>query len=182
MLILPRYNVYGTQYLNSLWFQKILCSEPGTTFWIPQRNHWCAGSVTQSCLTLCDPHVLYPTSLLCPWDSPGKNTGVGCYFLLQGIFPIQRLNPHILDLLHWQADSLSSEPPGNPKESLGTIMNSINSISCIFQQSFLRYCHVSSEKHLPFLQGGERVCVCVHVCACMHTGSVVSNSLWPYRL
>ena len=30
------------------------------------------------------PHGLQPASLLCPWDSPGKNTGVGCYFLLQG--------------------------------------------------------------------------------------------------
>ena len=35
--------------------------------------------VAQSCLTLCD-----PTRLLCPWDFSGKNTGVGCYFLLQG--------------------------------------------------------------------------------------------------
>ena len=32
------------------------------------------------------PHGLQPTMLLCPWDSPGKNTGVGCHFLLQGIF------------------------------------------------------------------------------------------------
>ena len=36
----------------------------------------------QSCPTLCDP-ILQPTRLLCPWDSPGKNTGVGCHFLLQ---------------------------------------------------------------------------------------------------
>ena len=43
------------------------------------------------------------TRLLCPWDSPGKNTGVGCHFLLQGILPTQGSNPH---LLHWQADSL----------------------------------------------------------------------------
>ena len=35
------------------------------------------------------PHGLQPTSLLCPWDFPGKNTGVGCHFLLQGIFPTQ---------------------------------------------------------------------------------------------
>ena len=35
---------------------------------------------------------LYPTRLLCPWDSPGKNTGVGCHFLLQGIFLTQGLN------------------------------------------------------------------------------------------
>ena len=41
--------------------------------------------------------------LLCLWDFPGKNTGVGCHFLLQGIFLTQRLN---LCLLHWQADSL----------------------------------------------------------------------------
>ena len=31
------------------------------------------------------PHGRQPTRLLCPWDSPGKNTGVGCHFLLQGM-------------------------------------------------------------------------------------------------
>ena len=36
--------------------------------------------------------------LLCPWDSPGKNAGVGCHALLQGIFPTQRSNPHLLPL------------------------------------------------------------------------------------
>ena len=43
------------------------------------------------------PHGLYPARLLCPWDSPGKNTGVDYHFLLQEIFPTQGLN---LDLLH----------------------------------------------------------------------------------
>ena len=43
------------------------------------------------------PHGRHPTSLLCPWDSPGKNTGMGCQFLLQGIFPTQGSN---LGLLH----------------------------------------------------------------------------------
>ena len=51
----------------------------------------CAKS-PQSCPTLCDP-VDWP---LCPWDFPGKNIGVGCHFLLQGIFPSQGLNPHLL--------------------------------------------------------------------------------------
>jgi len=37
-----------------------------------------------------------PTRLLCPWDSPGKNTGVGSHSLLQGIFPTQRSNPGLL--------------------------------------------------------------------------------------
>ena len=35
---------------------------------------------------------------LCPWDSSGKNTGMGCHFLLQGIFLTQELNPHLLSL------------------------------------------------------------------------------------
>ena len=39
-----------------------------------------------------------PSRLLCPWDSQGKNAGVGCYALLQGIFPIQGLNPCLLCL------------------------------------------------------------------------------------
>jgi len=45
--------------------------------------------------------------LLCPWDSPGKNTGVGCHLLLQRIFPTQALNPGLL-LCRW---TLPFEPP-----------------------------------------------------------------------
>ena len=41
-------------------------------------------------------HGLQPTRLLCPWDSPGKNTGVGCHALLQRSFPTQASNPHLL--------------------------------------------------------------------------------------
>ena len=51
---------------------------------------------------------LSPARLL----SPGKNTGVGCHFLLQGIFLTQGWNPWLLQLLHWQVDSL---PPGGPQ-------------------------------------------------------------------
>ena len=47
--------------------------------------------VTQSCLTL-QLHGLKPTRLLCPWDSPGKNNGVGSHSLLQGIVPTQGSN------------------------------------------------------------------------------------------
>ena len=39
--------------------------------------------------------------LLCHCDSPGKNTGVGCHDVLQGIFLTQRSNPHLLGLLYW---------------------------------------------------------------------------------
>ena len=43
--------------------------------------------------------------LLCPWDAPGKNTGVGCHSLLQAIFRTQGLNSRLLHLLHWQMGS-----------------------------------------------------------------------------
>ena len=53
-----------------------------------------------------------PARLLCPWDCPGKNTRVGCHFLLQGIFPTQGSN---LCLLDWQAGSLPLASPGKPR-------------------------------------------------------------------
>ena len=43
-----------------------------------------------------------PAELLCPWDSPYKSTGVGCHFLLQGIFSTQGVNPHLLYFLHYR--------------------------------------------------------------------------------
>ena len=48
-------------------------------------------SVAQSCPLR--PHGLHPDRLFCPWNSLGKNTGVGSHSLLQGIFPTQGLNP-----------------------------------------------------------------------------------------
>ena len=52
-----------------------------------------------SCLVASDslrPYGLQPTRLLCPWDSPGKNTRVDCYSLLHGIIPTQGLNQGLL--------------------------------------------------------------------------------------
>ena len=67
----------------------------------------CACSVIGSCLTL----VTSCTVAGHPPMSIGKNTGVGCHFLLQGIFLTQGLNPL---LLHWQVDSLSLSQVGSP--------------------------------------------------------------------
>ena len=49
--------------------------------------------IAQSCLTLCNP---MDTRLLHPWDFLGKNSGLVCHFLLQGIFLTQRSNPGLL--------------------------------------------------------------------------------------
>ena len=65
------------------------------------------------CLVVSDSlwcHELYPARLLCVWDFPGKNTGVGCRFLLQGILLTQAGIEHGSPTL--QANSLPSEPPG----------------------------------------------------------------------
>ena len=65
----------------------------------------------QLCLTLCDAMDHSPPRLLCPWDSPGKKTGVGYHALLQRIFPTQGSNPCLLHLLCWQGASLPLVPP-----------------------------------------------------------------------
>ena len=67
-----------------------------------KKDILCLVCLCVSCSVVSDsaqPHGLCPTRLLCPWDSPGKNTGVGCHVLLQGIFLAQGLNP---SLLHWR--------------------------------------------------------------------------------
>ena len=59
-----------------------------------------------------------PTRLLCPQDFPGKNTGVGCYFLLEGLFLTQGSNLRLLHVLCWQAGSLPLAPPGKSRNHL----------------------------------------------------------------
>ena len=78
----------------------------------------CACSVVSDSLQAYGPQ---PARLLCPLDSPGKNSGVGCHILLQGIFPtqIQGSNLSLLHLLHcgWIFYPLShlGSPPFLPK-------------------------------------------------------------------
>ena len=71
----------------------------------------------QLCIRLFSTLWTVARRLLCPWDSPSKNTGVGCHALLHGIFPTQGSNPHLLCLLHWQVDSLRLVPPEAPNYS-----------------------------------------------------------------
>ena len=71
----------------------------------PSGLHVCALSCSVMSSSL-RPHGLQPARPLRPWDFLGKNTGEGCHFLLQGIFPTQGSNLHLLRPLHWQAGSL----------------------------------------------------------------------------
>ena len=78
-------------------------------------------------------HGLEPTSLLCPWNSPGKNTGVGYHFLLQGIFPTQGLNP---GLLHCRQMLYHLSYQGSPNKmqtgvSNALLINTCHAPSCL---------------------------------------------------
>ena len=68
--------------------------------------------VAQYCLTLCDPLDYNLPGSSVHGDSPGKNTGVGCHTLLQGIFPTQGLNP-CLPHCRWILYHLSHQ--GSPR-------------------------------------------------------------------
>ena len=78
--------------------------------------HWYPVSAKslQSCSTICNSKDYSPPGSSSPWGFPGKNNGVGCHFLLQGIIPTQGSNPRLLYHLHWQAASLPLAPCGKP--------------------------------------------------------------------
>ena len=90
----------------------------------------CAGLVAQLCLTLCEP---MDCSLQAPLSMrfPGKNTGVGCHSLFQGIIPIQGLN---LDLLHCRQICYQLSHQGSP---YGTII-------ALYYGFITGFCHLQS--------------------------------------
>ena len=78
---------------------------------------------------------------------PGKDTGVGCHALLQGIFHTPGLNLRLLRPLHWRAGSLTLVPPGKP-----TLMYQTDKRELLWLES--RF-----ETHTPFMS-------CPQVCSC----------------
>ena len=67
-----------------------------------------------SCVCLLRSYGLQLTRPLCPWDSSGMNTGVGCHALLQGIFPTRGSNEHLPMSPALQVNSFPTEPAGKP--------------------------------------------------------------------
>ena len=101
---------------------------------------------------LCATPRTVSTRLLHPWDFPGKKTGAGCLFLLQGIFPPQGSNPHLLRLLHWQVGSLplSWESPTTPHVSF-EMSNGTATLesSCAVSHKGKRYIYHTTRKSHP---------------------------------
>ena len=141
------------------------------------------------------PHGLQPTTLLCPWDFSSKNTGVGCCFLPQGIFPTQGLNLRLLHLQHCQAGSLSLVPPG---KRLGGHAPNIRHRNSFPPETSIQgpgpnppevasrlEVHVMPPSYSPlgFLWSGPwlplRVCLCISVSQNLAHSKCPRNTFWP---
>ena len=110
------------------------------------------------------PHETVAARLLSLWDSPGKNTGVGCQVLLQGILPTQGSNVPLLDPVHWQSGSLQLSPPRKSgkisKWALSVQgLNSCQSLDCGWWVLWT-------------------VCVCVCMCALVAWTKLLLRSDW----
>ena len=124
---------------------------------VGNNNTVCA----QSCLTLCDFMDCSLSGSSVHGIFSGKNTGVDCHFLLQGIFPTQGLNPFLLCLLLWQVDPL-------PLCDLGSAYQ-------VGRKPFLAVSHMErpgldqvrreSERELPFPPPSPPLCLLV---SCLH--------------
>ena len=77
-----------------------------------------SSNLVLSCVQLFWPHGQQSASLLCPWDSPGKNTGAGCHFLLQGIFLTPGIEPMSPVSPALAGGFFTTEPPGKPASNL----------------------------------------------------------------
>ena len=101
----------GTKGVSGVSFIRVLIKVHGN---FTNMTLACVHAVTSVVSNSLQPHGLWPTKLLCPWDSPGKNTGVGCYALLQGIFPTQGIEPESPVVPALQADSSLLSHQGSP--------------------------------------------------------------------
>ena len=112
------------------------------------------------------PPGLLPTRLFCPWDFPGKNTGAGFHFLLQGIFPTQGSNPH---LPYWQAGSLLLSNQGSPSFNFCLIFWGLWSL-----QAFITHKSLSSKLQSERIHLGKQKDTLGH---CSSALSFLSTSL-----
>ena len=113
--------------------------------------------VTQSCLTLCDPMDCSLPGSSVHGDSSGKNTGVGCHALLQGIFPIQGSNlglPHCRQILY----HLSHQGSPGEREKQSRYAFPLSSASFAVPRNFMHI--ISSDLTPPW---GVLVSLSTHV-------------------
>ena len=110
---------------------KLECGISIGTLLYRQTMLCCAVIVSQSCPSLCDPMDCSPPGSSVHRDSPGKNTGVDCHALLQGIFPTQGLDP---GLLHCRQILYQLSHKGSP-------------YICISTYKYTNYLHTNIHTH-----------------------------------
>ena len=130
-----------TEWLN--WFQSGMCSY---TYMLYTRHVKC---ISLSCPTLCDPMDCSPPGFLCPWDSPGKNTGVGCISSSRG--SSQPRDQIRISCISCFADRfLTTEPPGKLISYCESwFKKTFESHSANWKNKFFPS-EVSSQAHYPF--------------------------------
>ena len=131
-------------------------------------------------------------------DSPGKNTGVGCYALLQGIFPTQESNPCLSCLLNWQGGSSPLAPPGKPPQMdikwyilgvliwISLMINNVYFILIVhlYISYFVKYLF-KSFTHFLFsclLITELQKFICVYTCMHAQLLQLCLTLCWPYGL
>ena len=113
-------------------------------FWL---YHVCL--VTQMCPTLCDPMDCSPPGFSVHGDSPGKNTGVGCHALLQGIFPTQDWTQvsHTISIFFMIWADFISSPPKQPIWLQREKIKLLSSLSSLMKQPHNQVHLASHERH-----------------------------------
>ena len=116
--------------------------------------HWCECML---CLSVksnsLQPHGLQPAKLLCPWNFPGKNTGVGCHFPLRVIFPTQGQNLRLASAA-LAGGFFSTVPPGKPINDVGLPKNMVTAFKLYISRTAYKW---ASQK---VLVGKEPTCQC----------------------
>ena len=123
----------------------------------------CVCSVAEAYPTLCDLMDCSLPRFSVHGDSPGKNTGVGCHALLQGIFPTRWKGPGIKARSPaLQVDSLLSEAPGKP---MNTGVGSLSLLQGIFptQESNQGLLHCRQILYQLSYQGSPYICVYIYL-------------------
>ena len=111
------------------------------------------------------------TGVLCPWDSPGKNTGVGCHSLLQGIFPTQESNPGLLHCrqilyhLSHQGRLLKIKRPHEFKDTVVTIFL----VAILKQTQYREYTIININSYQYFINCVPSIPISLHTYPHIHT-------------
>ena len=140
--------------------------------WKGAKDRKCQHSVVSNSFR---PHRLLLTRLLCPWNSPGKNTEVGCHSLLQGIFPNQVLNLSLppcrqilYHLSHREEEQGGIEPEGKRKIAARTLSPRWEETGANFRSVIYRV----------LVHMGKRTLGSFTLCKGISIGTIVERCKW----